>query len=131
MTTPFVMITTHRIHPGHLDEFEAMTRSYLDLVEAEEPRAQMHSVYVDPERSEVSLVQVHPDAASADHHMQVASQLIGQGLAVVDTLGVEVYGEPGPVVRQALEHNASAGVPVTVRAGSWGGFTRLAAGHEA
>jgi hypothetical protein len=79
----------------------------------------------------VAVVQVHPDAAAVDHHMQVAGELIGQALALVDTVGVEVYGEPGPVLRQALDHNTSAGVPVTVEPAALGGFTRLADGHEA
>jgi hypothetical protein len=127
MTAPFVMITTHRVPSDRLDEFEALTRTYLDRVEAGEPRAQVHSAYVDASRAEVALLQVHPDAAAADQHMQVAHDLIGQGLALADTLGVEVYGEPGPVLRQALDHNRAAGVPVTVKP-AWAGFTRLATG---
>ncbi len=124
MSAPFVMITTHRIQPEHLDEFEAVTRKYLEYIDANEPRAQVHSAYVDADRSEVAFVQVYPDAASVDHHMQVAGELIGQGLALVDTVDVEVYGEPGPVLRRALEANASSGVPVDIKAGSLGGINR-------
>jgi hypothetical protein len=123
MAAPFVMITTHRVPPDRLHELESVTRAYLDHVEANEPRAQLHTAYLDDDGSELTLVQVHPDAASAEHHMHVARDLIGQGLALVDTIGVEVYGEPGPLVRQALEHNRRAGVPVIVKGASWGGFT--------
>jgi hypothetical protein len=81
-------------------------------------------VYVDDVGAEVSLLQVHPDADSADHHMQVTQELIGRGLSMVDTVGVEVYGAPGPVLRRALDANASSGVPVTIKAGSLGGMVR-------
>lgn len=129
MSAPFVMITTHRVPPERLDDLESLTRTYLDHVEAHEPRAQVHSAYLDADRAEVALVQVHPDSAAADQHMQVAHDLIGQGLAPTDTVGVEVYGEPGPLLREALDHNRAAGVPVTVKAG-WGGFTRLGTGSS-
>jgi hypothetical protein len=70
------------------------------------------------------LLQVHPDADAADHHMQVSHELIGRGLSMLDTVNVEVYGEPGPVLSRALEANAASGVSVTVKAGSLGGMVR-------
>jgi hypothetical protein len=123
MSAPFVIITTHRIPPRG-DEFEALTYEYLEHVRANEPRTQVHWAYVDDGRAEVALVQVHPDAHSADHHMLVSGELIGRGLSMVDTVGVEVYGEPGPVLGRALDANAASGVPVTIRAGSLGGLVR-------
>jgi hypothetical protein len=124
MSTPLVIITTHRLPAGRRNEFDTLTRTYLDYVDANEPRVRVHWAYVDADQSQVSLVQVHPDADSADEHMRLAHELIGQGLALVDTVGVEVYGEPGPMLRQALVANASAGVSVTVRASSLGGVVR-------
>ena len=71
MTTPFVLITTHRIKPGRLDELVVATREYNDFVEANEPLVQAHVAYVDEGGDEISLVQVHPDAESADSHLQL------------------------------------------------------------
>jgi hypothetical protein len=119
-----VIITTHQIPLSRRCEFEALAREYLEHVDANEPRTQVHWAYVDDAKAEVSLLQVHPDAESADHHMVVSGELIGRGLSIVDTVGVEVYGEPGPVLRGALDANASSGVPVTMRTGSVVGVVR-------
>jgi hypothetical protein len=68
------------------------------------------------------MVQVHPDAESADQHMQTAGALIGRGIALTETLTAEFYGEPGPVVRQALAANAAEGVVVRVKPLGLGGY---------
>ncbi|HZR12205.1 MAG TPA: hypothetical protein VFC33_03045 [Acidimicrobiia bacterium] len=116
MAEPFVFITTHRVDPAQLDEFTALTREYVEYVTANEPDVWAHLACLDEAGSEVALVQVHGDAASAEHHMQIAGEMIGRGLALATTVTVEVFGEPGPIVRQALEANAAQGIPVTVRA---------------
>jgi hypothetical protein len=124
MAAPFVMITTHRIHPDKLEQLAALTAEYTGFVEATEPRLQAHVAYIDAEHAEVSFVQVHPDAESAENHMQVAGPHIARGLELVDTVSVDVYGEPGPAVRHALEANADLGARVSVKPASLGGFVR-------
>lgn len=114
MNSPLFFITTHRIKPGNEDAFGALTDEYLRFVEDNEPRTWAHYAYRDPDTGEVALVQVHPDADSADEHMRKAHPLIGRGLELTDTLSAVVYGTPGPVVQEALEHNAANGVAVKV-----------------
>lgn len=88
-------MTIHRIFEGHLDDFEALTHTYVMDVEANEPRVRAQHAYLNDDRTEVSFVHIHPDADSADSHMQVASNQIGQGLAIAEAnLRVEVYGRP-------------------------------------
>jgi hypothetical protein len=127
MAAPVFFITTHRIKPGRRPAFEALTHEYMEFVRANEPRAWAHYAYVDDSTDEVALVQVHPDAASADAHVAAAGDLIARGLELTDTLTAEVYGELGPVARAALEHNADAGVAVTVAPTELGGFHRAPA----
>lgn len=93
-------------------------------MEANAPHLVAHHAYVNEDQMQVSLLQIHADAASAENHMQVAGEWIGRGLQLSDTVRVEVYGTPGPVVQQALEANAAAGVTVDVKTSSWGGFSR-------
>jgi hypothetical protein len=124
MTTPFVLITTHRVRPGRLDELVAATREYNDFVEANEPLVHAHVAYVDEGRDEISLVQVHPDAESADSHLQLAGEHISRGVELAETVAITVYGDPGPAVRHALEHNAAAGATITVKPARLAGFLR-------
>ena len=124
MSNPFVFITTHRIRPGQLERFKTLNTEYLALVEAHEPRMQAHFTYLSADGSEASLVQVHPDAESADHHLEVVGPRLAEAAELVDNVAIEVYGEPGPRVQAALAHNVEAGVPVRVNNQALGGFRR-------
>jgi hypothetical protein len=124
MTAPFVLVTTHRIAPGRHDDLVAATVAYDAFIEANEPRVHAHLAYVDEAGEEVSLVQVHPDAASADRHLQAAAEHIGRGIELTETVAVTVYGEPGPALREALRHNAESGAVVTVMPTGLAGFVR-------
>ncbi|MGH3367611.1 MAG: hypothetical protein ACRDOY_10445 [Nocardioidaceae bacterium] len=126
MFTPFIFITTHKLQEGQLDEFTAMTERYTQFIEANEPNLMGHFTYLNEDRTEASLVQVHTDAASADRHMQVAAELIGQGVGHTDgNVRIEVYGTPGPLVQKALETNASNGIQVSVKTSGLAGFSRV------
>jgi hypothetical protein len=124
MTAPFVFITTHRIKPGREAQFAALHEDYLGFVERNEPRLLGHFTYSSDDGSEVSLVQVHPDGESADHHLQVVAPRLAEVADVVEASAIEVYGEPGPGVRAALDRNRDAGVSVRVTSRVVGGFAR-------
>ena len=124
MTTPFILITTHRIAPGRDLDLVAATLDYDAFIEANEPQVHAHAAYVDDVRNEISLVQVHPDAASADRHLQAAAEHIGRGIELTETVAITVYGEPGPALCDALRRNAEAGAAVTIRPTGLAGFVR-------
>ena len=108
MPAPFILITTHRINTGQVDEFKRLSRDYEEFVRANEPDLLAYYAYLDEETSEASLVQIHRDARSADRHMQIAAEKIAQGVAVTTTVRAEVHGSPGPVVGQAREAISAA-----------------------
>jgi hypothetical protein len=114
-STPFVFVTTHRVEPGTLPELTALAREYSDFVEAEEPDLVAHVAVLNPDADELALVQVHRDAASAERHLEVAGPRIHAGATLAPAIAVAVYGQPGPLVQQALEVNAARGVAVTVQ----------------
>ena len=124
MTAPFVFITTHRIKPESRDEFMTVHRDYVHFVEESEPGMLGHFSYLSADGTEVSLVQVHTDAESADRHLEgIAPRLATVGHLVENT-AIEVYGNPGPTVRAALDRNRDAGVVVRVSNQALDGFSR-------
>lgn len=127
MSEPFIFISSHRVKDGRLEELRALCAEYADFVEANEPRAMGFRLSLDDDGPRLSHVIVQPDAAAMDEHMRLAHQRIGAALELVDTTSVEVYGEPGPVLAEALRHNAEMGVPVTIASERLGGFARPAA----
>jgi quinol monooxygenase YgiN len=124
MSAPFIFITTHKINPGQLGEFRRLSREFEEFVRANEPDLLAYYAYLDEDTSEASLVQIHRNASSADHHMEIAAEKIAQGLAVTTTVRAEVYGNPGPVVGQVRQANTAAGIPVSIKPEVLGGFTR-------
>jgi hypothetical protein len=117
-------ITKHTVKDGRLDDLERLNDEFVEFVEASEPRIHALNAYLDDTGTRLTLVQVHPDAASMDFHLQVAADRIHQAFEVVDNDGVEVYGSPGPVTSGLLEQIGSAGVPVSVCPNRLGGFVR-------
>jgi quinol monooxygenase YgiN len=81
MSPPFIAIATLGIKDGKLEDF---TRSYEEVVETvkeHEPRMIAFHGFVNEDGTEMTIIQVHPDAASMDFHMQVLSNKLGEHVA--------------------------------------------------
>lgn len=128
MQEPFVFVTTHTINDGKREEVEALSESFSDFVESNEPDVLAFEFFVDDDGRTVSNVQVHPDAASMERHLQLSGEQIGRALAVTQTRSIDVYGMPGPVLRTVLDHNVEAGVQVSIMPNRQAGFARMKMG---
>lgn len=124
MTAPLIILTTHRIESGDREQLAALTERYTELLHTQEPHLWAHYSYIDEPNQELTLVQVHRDAVSAERHMQLAGKLIGAGTELAPTLRIQIYGEPGPGVQQAAVRNAGDGVSVVMAARPGPGFRR-------
>src|SRR3954452_10524722 len=127
MSGPFIFIATNQLKP---DAYEAERRrvpGLVEFIEAGEPRLLAFNEYTNAERTEVTVVQVHPDAASMEFHMSVVRERAGE--AYTETLDattrIQVFGTPSDAVVETLRAQAGAGVPLTVHAEHLGGFTRI------
>jgi hypothetical protein len=69
---PFIFISQSRIKEGRLDDFNRALREMATFVEANEPRVIAFEAYLNDDDTEVTGVQIHPDADSMAFHMQVA-----------------------------------------------------------
>src|SRR4029450_11302535 len=78
MAGPFIFIGTHRLKEGKLSDFEAAWRDLVAVVEANEPQMIAFNAYANEDGTEVTVVQLHPDAASMELHMQVVREHITQ-----------------------------------------------------
>jgi hypothetical protein len=127
---PFIFIGTHRLQEGKLEDFTAGFAELASLVEANEPRMIAFNAYSSGDGTEVAVVQVHPDVASMEFHMQVVRQHITDAYAgLLDvTTGIQVFGELSEAAQGMMQQLAGSGVPLTVKGASLGGFTRSLAG---
>jgi secreted PhoX family phosphatase len=76
MAGPFIFISQSRIKEGRLDDFKRGLREMAEFVEANEPRVIAFEAYLNDDDTEVTGVQIHPDADSMAFHMQVAFEKI-------------------------------------------------------
>jgi hypothetical protein len=86
--------------------------------------------YVNTDRTEVAVVQVHPDAQSMELHMRVVGERARLAYAetIEATMSVQVFGTPSDQILQMLSRQAGAGVPLSIKPYHLGGFTRPHAG---
>jgi quinol monooxygenase YgiN len=127
MPAPFIYVGTYEVVAGRLDDARKSLAEHAEFVEANEPRLVSFNSYLDTESSTVTIVQVHPDSASMDFHMQLVAAHIASALgdylaAAVSTL---VCGQGKETVETI--RSFSPGKPVAVAEEHVAGFTRTTA----
>ena len=128
MDAPFIFIGTHKVKPGKLEEYKAWFANYCDtIIEPNEPRLLAFNAYANPDASEVTVVQVHPDAESMIHHLSVITENVATAYAdyLERESRWEVYGTPRAGVLELIQQAAGSADPVTSQ-DPFSGFTRLA-----
>ena len=101
----------------------------VEFIEASEPRLIAFDEYVNEAADEVTVVQVHPDAASMEAHMETVRERAQQAYAeTLDaTIRIQVFGRPTDALLETLRRQAGSGVEISVNGEHLGGFTRSAA----
>jgi uncharacterized protein YndB with AHSA1/START domain/quinol monooxygenase YgiN len=132
MSQPFIHIGTFRIKEG---KFEEVTRSYREVVETveeHEPRMIAFHGFVNEDGTEMTVIQLHPDTASMDFHMQVLTDKLGEYVAralgpdLIELRRSEYYGTPS---ESALEMDRQIpGLAVDFKPIHVAGFTRTTSG---
>jgi quinol monooxygenase YgiN len=125
MSQPFVYVGTWTIKPGKLEEAKKFLTEHADLIETNEPRLIAFHVYFDEEGQTASVVQVHPDSASMEFHMQVLSKHLSAAFDYIDTIVSEqYYGPMSKSLSETLAKWETPGVTVTKMPVHEAGFTR-------
>jgi hypothetical protein len=94
MSGPFIFIATNRLREGKLAAERERTADLTSFIEANEPQLLAFNEYANEEGTEVSVVQVHPDAASMELHMEVVAERAARAYAetLEATTSIQVYG---------------------------------------
>lgn len=134
MTEPFVFIGTYRVKEGKLEAFREYWQEFCKDIEAKEPRLIAFNAYANEDGSELSGVQIHPDAESLLFHMGIAREHIDTAYQdYLDDSGsrIQIFGTPNDAVLDMIKQLTGAGVQIVVTPDHLGGFTRFAAQPEA
>ena len=125
MSQPFVYVGTWTIKPGKLEEARKWLGEHADFIETNEPRMIAFHAYFDDEGGKASVVQVHPDSASMEFHMEVISEHLSGAFDYIDAiLSEQYYGPMSESLSETLSKWETPGVTVTKMPVYESGFTR-------
>lgn len=128
MGEPFVYIGTWTVKPGKTEDAKKFLAQHAGFVEANEPRLIAFHVYFDEAGGTASVVQVHPDSASMETHMQAIAEHMGDAFEVIDTiLSEQYYGPMSDSLAGTLAQWETPDVTVTKMPVHEAGFTRSSA----
>jgi hypothetical protein len=74
MAEPVIYVSTFKIKEGKFAEYQRFYAELLKAVEESNPRLIALYAFANEEGTEITSVNVHPDTASMDHHMQVLAE---------------------------------------------------------
>jgi quinol monooxygenase YgiN len=125
MTEPLIVVTKLRIKQGRLEGLIEYYKKIAEIVETAEPQLIAFLAFLNDDGTEMTSIQVHPDAASMDFHMQVLRDTYDESFSeygqMFDVLSVEYYGSPP---RSALDMDRQFEMPVSLNPRHIAGFTR-------
>jgi hypothetical protein len=117
MSEQILFVGTYEIPDGALDEFLAGNQEMSEFVKANEPRLVSRHTYLSSDQREATTIMILPDSQSLEFHLQVASSRIQNGVQIVRTKRIELYGNVSEalVERMQLISERSGAWPITVK----------------
>jgi hypothetical protein len=127
MSQPIVYIDTSAIRAGKLGELEVSMKLLASFVERNVPQLISYAFFLDEEKTRMTVVAVHPDSASLEHHMDVGREEFRKFSALIELQRIEVYGRISDAVLARLHQKAKMLGTATVTVHDFfAGFTRSA-----
>jgi hypothetical protein len=104
MSDAILYVDTSDVREGALEELKVGMKELVDFVAANVPRVLAYNVYFSANGTTMTVVHIHPDTASLEHHLEVAGPVFRQFVELVTLSSIHIYGEPSEkVLEQAHE----------------------------
>jgi hypothetical protein len=100
MADAIVYVDTSDVREGALDELKEGMKELVAFVEANVPRVIAYNVYFSDDGTRMTVMHVHPDAASLENHLEVAGPMFRRYADLVTLSSIQIHGEPS---EKALE----------------------------
>jgi hypothetical protein len=133
---PLISITTARIKEGKLEDYKRFVRESMEHFKAKEPQLIAMHMFLNEDGTEMTSIQVHPNSASMDFHLQVLNKVLGEEMSewvkradFLEIKHLEVYGTPSASLLQSTQQAVDSGVFTrSVKPVHLAGFTRSSVG---
>lgn len=106
MSEPIVTVDSSEIHEGKLEELKTAMKELVEFVDANEPQPIAYNVYFNEDGTRMTVVQVHPDSASMEFHMNVAGSAFPKFSELLTLSRIDIYGKPSDKLLEQMRQKA-------------------------
>jgi hypothetical protein len=106
MAQPIIYIDRSRVVEGQFERLKRGIRALVAFVQNREPRLISYGFYLDEARRRMTVIAIHPDAASLEYHMEVAGPEFRKLKDLVELTEIEVYGPMSDAALVAIREKA-------------------------
>ena len=92
MPEPIVYVDTSAVRPGKLEQLEVAMKNLVAFVEANMPRLISYGFYLNEDKTQMTVVAIHPDSASIEIHMDVGGPEFRKFADLIELRRIEIYG---------------------------------------
>src|SRR5687767_15070338 len=101
-----VYVDTSDVRKGALEELKSAIEELVEFVDANVTELIAYSVYFNDDGNQMTVVQIHPDSASLENHMDVAGPAFRKFVDLLTLSSIRVYGEPSAKALRQLQDKA-------------------------
>lgn len=101
-----MFVDSSEVVEGKLEELRHAIGGLAGFVEANEVDPIAYHVYFSTDGRRMTVVQIHPDSASMEHHMELAGPIFARFAHLVELQTVDIYGTPSEKVLEQLRQKA-------------------------
>jgi hypothetical protein len=126
MADPLIVLDTSEIRDGKREELERGIAELATFVETNESDPIAYEVYFGDDGRLLTVLQVHPDSASMERHMELAGPVFAKFADLVVLRTIDIYGSPSEKVVEQLRRKAELlGTATVTLHDREAGFTRF------
>ena len=106
MGEPLIVVDTSKIREGKREELQRGIGELAAFVETNETDPFSYQVFFGKDGHLMTVLQVHPDSASMERHMELAGPVFARFADLVILRTVDIYGSPSEKVVELLRRKA-------------------------
>jgi quinol monooxygenase YgiN len=103
---PIVFVDTSEIREGKLEDLRRAVAELAEFVEANEVGTISYQVFFSDGDRQMTVLQIHPDSASMERHMEVAGPVFAKFADLLVLRTIDIYGSPSERVIEQLRRKA-------------------------
>ena len=106
MGEPLIVLDRSEIREGKREELERGIGELAAFVEGNESDPISYQVFFGEDSALMTILQVHPDSASMERHMELAGPVFAKFADLVVLRTIDIYGSPSEKVLEQLRRKA-------------------------